>query len=229
MTHLRLIFCAHRAIGSSGHPRPLPVARPPRNSDRSYRPRDDAALLLSSSLGLAAFCAVVEASQQRHWLDQLRETSPLARVDPAHAASWVIIALLTPAVLYLARRFPIDRGRWRVSLAVHLLGATAFAFAHLGGTAVFYATWDGSYAVLPLLLNKFIPRISFSTSSSTVALWGRRTRSGSMRKRRRASSPPRAFRRVSRRRVSRAAWSTQPALSVQHAERRGHHGAQARA
>ena len=107
-------------------------------------------------IGLAAFCAVVEASQNYigsinfgrpvPWRESIRRTLP----------SWVIIALLTPAVLYLARRFPIDRGRWRVSVAVHLVGATAFALAHLGGTAVFYATWDGSYAVLPLLLNKFI-------------------------------------------------------------------------
>jgi two-component system, LytTR family, sensor kinase len=107
-------------------------------------------------IGLAAFCAVVEASQNYigsinfgrpvPWRESIRRTLP----------SWVIIALLTPAVLYLARRFPIDRGRWRVSLAVHLVGATAFALAHLGGIAVFYATWDGSYAVLPLLLNKFI-------------------------------------------------------------------------
>jgi two-component system, LytTR family, sensor kinase len=107
-------------------------------------------------IGLAAFCAVVEASQNYigsinfgrpvPWRESIRRTLP----------SWVIIALLTPGVLYLARRFPIDRGRWRVSLVVHLVGATAFALAHLGGIAVFYATWDGSYAVLPLLLNKFI-------------------------------------------------------------------------
>jgi two-component system, LytTR family, sensor kinase len=107
-------------------------------------------------IGLAAFCAVVEASQNYigsinfgrpvPWRESIRRTLP----------SWVIIALLTPGVLYLARRFPIDRGRWRVSLVVHLVGATAFALAHLGGLAVFYATWDGSYAVLPLLLNKFI-------------------------------------------------------------------------
>lgn len=106
-------------------------------------------------IGLAAFCAIVEASQNYIgainfgrpvlWRESIRRTLP----------SWAIIALLTPGALYLARRFAIDRDRWRSSLAVHLVGASAFALAHLGGTALFYATSDGTVA-LPLLLNKFI-------------------------------------------------------------------------
>ena len=107
-------------------------------------------------VGLAAFCAIVEASQNYigainfgrpvPWRESIRRTLP----------SWIIIAFLTPGALYLARKFAIDRDRWRSSLVVHLLGASAFALAHLGGTAVFYAMRDGSYANLPLLLNKFI-------------------------------------------------------------------------
>ena len=113
-------------------------------------------VVAAAIVGLAAFCAIVEASQNYigainfgrpvAWRESFRRTLP----------SWALIALLTPFALYLARRFPLDRDRWRRSLVVHLLGATAFSLAHLGGTAVFYATWDGSYANLPLLLNKFI-------------------------------------------------------------------------
>jgi two-component system, LytTR family, sensor kinase len=105
---------------------------------------------------LALFCAVVEASQNYIgainfgkpvlWRESIRRTLP----------SWVIIALLAPGALYLARRFPLERGRWRSVLLVHLFGASVFAIAHLGGTAAYYAMTDGAFERLPLLLNKFI-------------------------------------------------------------------------
>jgi hypothetical protein len=107
-------------------------------------------------VGLAAFCALVEASQNYIgainfgrpvlWRESLRRTLP----------SWVIIALLAPGVLYLARVLPLQRGRWKTVVALHLAGATAFALAHLGGTALYYVTVDGALAKLPLMLNKFV-------------------------------------------------------------------------
>ena len=107
-------------------------------------------------VGLAAFCALVEASQNYvgainfgrpvQWRESIRRTLP----------SWAIIALLAPMGLYLARLFPLERHRWKTVLAVHLAGATAFSLAHLGGTALFYTTVDGALAKLPLMLNKFI-------------------------------------------------------------------------
>lgn len=46
-------------------------------------------------------------------------------------------ALLTPPILSLARRFPVDRQRWSRSLGIHLLLATAFnALNVLYGTAL---------------------------------------------------------------------------------------------
>ena len=107
-------------------------------------------------IGLAAFCALVEASQNNvgainfgrpvPWRESIRRTLP----------SWVLIALLAPIGLYLARVFPLERQRWKTALAVHLVGASAFAVAHLGGTALFYATVDKAFAKLPLMINKFI-------------------------------------------------------------------------
>jgi signal transduction histidine kinase len=107
-------------------------------------------------VGLAAFCAFVEASQNYvgainfgrpvAWRESLRRTLP----------SWVIIALLAPGALYLARVWPLERRRWKTIVALHLLGATAFALAHLGGTALYYAVRDSALAKLPLMLNKFV-------------------------------------------------------------------------
>jgi len=107
-------------------------------------------------IGLALFCAVVEASQ--NYIGQINFGRPVPYRESIRRTlpSWVIIALLTPGVLYLARRVPIERERWRTALAVHLAGATAFALAHLGGTATFYAVTDRNMKALPLLMNKFL-------------------------------------------------------------------------
>ena len=107
-------------------------------------------------IGLALFCAIVEASQ--NYIGQINFGKPVQYRESIRRTlpSWAIIALLTPGALYLARRFPIERGRWRGAIAPHLVGAAMFALAHLGGTALFYALADRNLRELPLLLNKFI-------------------------------------------------------------------------
>ena len=107
-------------------------------------------------IGLALFCAVIEASQ--NYIGQINFGRPIPYRESIRRTlpSWVIIALLTPGVLYLARRFPIERGRWATTIAVHLAGAATFALVHLAGTASFYAATDGNFKVMPLLLNKFV-------------------------------------------------------------------------
>ena len=44
---------------------------------------------------------------------------------------WYSWALLVPIVLWLSRRFPLDRGRWLRSLPAHLIGVLALTFAHV--------------------------------------------------------------------------------------------------
>jgi len=107
-------------------------------------------------IGLALFCAVVEASQ--NYIGQINFGRPVAYRDSIRRTlpSWVIVALLTPGALYLARRFPIERARWARTILVHLTGAALFAFVHLAGTASFYSAMDHTVKQLPLLLNKFI-------------------------------------------------------------------------
>ena len=49
--------------------------------------------------------------------------------------SWLvgvwIAALLTPGVLWLGRRFPLERGRWLRSVPIHLLFSLVYALVHL--------------------------------------------------------------------------------------------------
>jgi two-component system, LytTR family, sensor kinase len=46
--------------------------------------------------------------------------------------SWIVLALLVPAVIALARRFPLDGGQWRRNLPLHLFGAVCFFVVHIG-------------------------------------------------------------------------------------------------
>jgi hypothetical protein len=107
-------------------------------------------------IALALFCAIVEASQ--NYIAQINFGRPVAYAESVRRTlpSWVIIALLTPGALFLARRFPIERARWPRVIGVHLTGAATFAFVHLAGTAAFYALAGHNLDSLPLLLNKFV-------------------------------------------------------------------------
>jgi two-component system LytT family sensor kinase len=107
-------------------------------------------------LGLTALCALIEASQNYigainfgrpvPWSESVRRTLP----------SWVVLALITPGVLYLARRFSMERLGWRRALPLHFAGATGFAVAHLGGTALYYGTRAGNVAPTGILLTKYL-------------------------------------------------------------------------
>ncbi|HXE80478.1 MAG TPA: histidine kinase [Vicinamibacterales bacterium] len=44
---------------------------------------------------------------------------------------WYAWALLVPFVLWLARRFPLDKTRWLRSLPMHLVGVATLTFAHV--------------------------------------------------------------------------------------------------
>ena len=134
-------------------PRLADAAERPPNDTSSLRTRWGVAAVI---VGLALFCAVVEASQNYIGSINFGRPVPYREAIRRTLPSWVIIALLAPGALYLARRFPFERARWRRTVVVHLVGATLFAFIHLGGTALVYAVSDGKLEVLPLLLNKFM-------------------------------------------------------------------------
>lgn len=62
--------------------------------------------------------------------------------SPGHSVTWAhalmpvfvnhwILALLTPGVLWLSGRYPIERGAWLRVVGIHLLGSFAFAALHV--------------------------------------------------------------------------------------------------
>ena len=49
-------------------------------------------------------------------------------------ADWYVFALLSVPAIALARRFPIERQRWRRSVMVHVLASLLFSVAYIGST-----------------------------------------------------------------------------------------------
>ena len=68
--------------------------------------------------------------------------------------TWLMVAALAPAAIALARRFPIEQTRWRGRLAIHVLGALGFAFAHLLGRAIYSSALYSAWERFPVFLNK---------------------------------------------------------------------------
>lgn len=67
-----------------------------------------------------------------------------------------VAALFAPVIVWLARRYPLERGRWTKSLLIHIPASIAFAYAHTGAyVLVCYA----SRSVAQDLLQRFHPNL----------------------------------------------------------------------
>jgi signal transduction histidine kinase len=90
-------------------------------------------------VGCSIILALIEATQvylASTGMEQARITWRVAfeKTMP----SWLVLAVLTPGVLYLSNRFPFQRRNWGRSLGVHALAGVVFAFGHLAGTELLY-------------------------------------------------------------------------------------------
>jgi sensor histidine kinase YesM len=85
------------------------------------------------SLLVVALClalGVVEALQQ-HGVNVLRDVSiPFAWSAGNALVPWVAVLPLVPVLVWLAGRWPLDRGRWRRTLPRHLAATVAFTAVH---------------------------------------------------------------------------------------------------
>jgi sensor histidine kinase YesM len=72
--------------------------------------------------------------------------------------SWYVLGALIPLIFAIARRFPLDDGRWKRSLPVHLCAAAAFAVVHLGV----------SNAVSEFLIYRGLPSLTFGANMSRL-------------------------------------------------------------
>jgi signal transduction histidine kinase len=63
------------------------------------------------------------------------ESIPWAIVSSLNFSYWYVWAILAPAILWVARRYPFDRHAWGRFIAVHSAGVFIFTFAHSAGSA----------------------------------------------------------------------------------------------
>jgi two-component system, LytTR family, sensor kinase len=62
-------------------------------------------------------------------------TIPWAIVFSLNFSYWYVWAVLTPPILWLARRYPFDRHNWGRVVLVHSIGVFVFTFAHSAASA----------------------------------------------------------------------------------------------
>jgi len=83
-------------------------------------------------------------------------------------ALWYVAALLMPAIVWMARRFPFDTGHKIRALSAHGGGALTFAFVHfVGMTSIRFLLWSdgGKYSSVPwsrYLQNRFLEQLDWS-------------------------------------------------------------------
>jgi two-component system, LytTR family, sensor kinase len=66
-----------------------------------------------------------------------------ARALASTMPSWYVMAALMPGILWVASRFRLEPGRWRLSLLVHVVAAIVFALLHIG-----LASWISDYVLV---------------------------------------------------------------------------------
>ncbi|MEX1181796.1 MAG: histidine kinase [Gemmatimonadota bacterium] len=83
-------------------------------------------------LVMAATCiGLLEAAQVYAGTSALGRPMPWRTALASTMPSWYLLAALLPAIIWASRKFPLEPGRWRLSLVVHVLVATVFAVFHV--------------------------------------------------------------------------------------------------
>ncbi|WP_199200515.1 LytR/AlgR family response regulator transcription factor [Alkalicaulis satelles] len=101
-----------------------------RDRDRAADRRAFVMAGLACSAGVAAVVTINALSLA----DEITRSGAAPGLYPyiLEGASGAATLMLLPAVLALGAAFPLETGRWRISLAVHLAGLAAFAALHTG-------------------------------------------------------------------------------------------------
>lgn len=85
----------------------------------------------ASLVAAATLIGLIEAAQVYTGTAALGSPTSAARALGSTLPSWYVLTLLVPVIILLAHRFPLEQGRWRVSLPIHLAASVLFATAHL--------------------------------------------------------------------------------------------------
>jgi sensor histidine kinase YesM len=115
-------------------------------------------------LGAATLIGLIEGAQLFVGLSAMEFPVSWPYALQSTMPSWYVLLALLPGIVWLAQRFPFERGRWQRALPVHLAAAVLFAFLHvtlsswlsqhvLAGTE---STWSLSESLSRLLTAYFV-------------------------------------------------------------------------
>lgn len=135
----------------------------PRNSPLSLR------RLIIVALGLTLLLAVLETLQQIAWFMVRDLKSPVQSALSSVLVPWLLILPFIPLVVYLAERFPLDRGRWIRHLPVHIGGTVCLLLVHqfLSAWLVAITQPSGSVGVIGF----WIKLITFRMAVDASVYW----------------------------------------------------------
>jgi signal transduction histidine kinase len=102
--------------------------------------RREGTLIFAIATGLGLFSSVLAYQFVRFFAEKQQPFALLLGLNFGYWYSW---AMLAPPVLYLARRFPFERDRWRRSLPVHAVAVLVFTFLHVVASNVIASQLTG--------------------------------------------------------------------------------------
>lgn len=102
--------------------------------------RASRAMVMLGCIGAAALITLIDASRNYIALVFMERPMPFLDALRMAAPSWILVGLLAPLPLFVARRVSIDRRHWRAPLAIHLGGALVFSISHVLATSVYLSS-----------------------------------------------------------------------------------------
>jgi len=79
-----------------------------------------------AGFGVWTVLALLSSVQSVIFLNSINETYRVGPILFVRLADWYSCAIFTPAYFWLVRRYPIDRGHWKLSIPVHLVTTSLF-------------------------------------------------------------------------------------------------------
>ena len=107
-------------------------------------------------VGAALLGAMLEAGQAYLGNASLGRPIPWSSAIGRTLPSWLVLAALTPEILWLADRFRLERPLLHRSIPVHAVAAVAFTLLHLGGTMLVGVMRSGQYEFFTIGLRKML-------------------------------------------------------------------------
>lgn len=123
-------------------------------------------------VGVAIVLTLVDATQAYLLYLDDRYTLTWTQAVLGRIPSWMMVALLAPAALAFARRYPLDREHVARRAPLHLAAAFAFALLHLLGRALYLAATRADWGEFAIYMNKSaLIAVDMLTYAAIVGAW----------------------------------------------------------